>query len=390
MASKVLFVDDDANILSGLQRSLRNRFEVVTAASADLALRILQKDAAFAVIVSDFRMPAMNGAEFLSQTSAKWPNCVRILLTGEADAKAMAAAVNQGHIFRFLTKPCPVFTIEKTLDEAVKHHELIRGEKLVLEKTLRGSMEVLTEIFNLVQPMAFRRSNRVSRVANQLLSALNPPDRWEFEIAAMLCYIGCITIPLEILNKVGKQIVLSSKERAVYESHPEAGRRLLEKIPRLELVAQIIARQAKAGGTIPAWTPIAEIDRLTLGSNILKLAIELEDGLSRGLAKDVLLLELRSNGHHPALLKAVEDMEFAESVKDCRTIPSHGLARGMILDADVIGENGLLLMARGQWLSATLIEYLQRRLEYSGLEEQVRVRVPAEQLAAVDKLFGGA
>jgi response regulator RpfG family c-di-GMP phosphodiesterase len=360
----------------------------VTAPSADLALQILQKDSSFAVIVSDYRMPVMNGADFLSQTAAKWPDSARILLTGEADMKGAAAAVNKGQIFRFLTKPCPALTMEKTLEEAVRHHELAKAEKLVLELTLRGSMEVLTEILNLVQPVAFSRADSVYRLAKELIAAVNPPDAWEFEIAAMLCHIGCITIPLDILSKVSKGQSLSEKESAIYQSHPEAGGRLLAKVPRLELVSQMIAHQAKPSGTMPPSMELDEFDRLTLGSHLLKLAIEIEDGIFRGLAKQAVLLELRANGCHAALLRAAEEIEFTAAAKNCRTIPSHCLASGMVLDADVNGETGILLIAKEQRLSDTLIEYLQRRLEYAGSEQMVRVRVPADQLAAIDNLFG--
>jgi response regulator RpfG family c-di-GMP phosphodiesterase len=379
MANKVLFVDDDAYILSGFQRNLRGRFEIETALSGELGLKILRQDPSFAVIVSDFRMPDMNGVEFLSKTSAEWPDRMRILLTGEADAKAVAAAVNQGHIFRFLTKPCPAFTLEKALNEALKQHELINAEKVLLEKTLWGSMEVLTEILNILHPVAFSRSNRVYRVANQLLSSINPVGRWEFEIAAMLSHVGCVVVPSEILSKVSRGESLSDKERALYQTHPETGRRLLEKVSRLELVAQIIARQASPGAPIPAWQPLEEVERVTLGSHLLKLAIEVEDCISRGLAKSFILLELRSKGHHPQLLKAVEEMEFDDSTKDCRTLPSKDLVSGMIVDQDIVGANGLLLMAQGQWLSPTLIHFLQRRAEHPGVEDSIRVRVPAER-----------
>lgn len=127
----------------------------------------------------------------------------------------------------------------------------------------------------------------------------------------MLCHIGCITIPLEILSKVGKGQRLSEKEGAISQSHPEAGGRLLAKVPRLELVSQMIAPSMQ----------LDEFDRLTLGSHLLKLAVEIEDGIFRGLPKQAVLLELHANGCHPALLRAAEQIEFTASAKNCRTIP---------------------------------------------------------------------
>jgi len=375
MLAKILFVDDDENILRGFERNLRNRYQVVTASSAAKALQILKKDSSFALIVSDFRMAEMNGVEFFARTSIEFPDCVRILLTGEADTRAAAAAVNQGHIFRFLTKPCPALILEKSLAEAIKHHDLITAEKVLLERTLRSSMGVLTEILNLLQPVAFSRSNRIYRIVAEILSALHISNKWEFEVAAMLCHIGCITVPLEILGKVSKRLDLTDKERAVYESHPETGRQLLHKIPRLDLVANIIGSQNLPCKPIPAWQELDKADRLTFGCHLLKMAIDTEDGLSRSLNKADLLAELRSKHHHPALLKPIEDMNVDDAPSRPTTC-SH-LESGMVIAEDIIGENGMLLMAKGQWLSETHVQYLQRRYEYSGTDDTVKVKAPA-------------
>ena len=380
MAEKILFVDDDANILNGFQRNLRNRFSVVVAESADRALETLKKDSSFAVIVSDFRMPAMNGVQFFSRTSAEWPDCVRVLLTGEADTRAAAAAINQGNIFRYLAKPCPALTLEKTLEEAVKHHTLITAERVLLKRTLRGSMEVLTEVLNLVHPVAFSRSNRICHIVQQILPSIDTPNKWEFEIAAMLSHIGCITVPFQILDKVRNGHDLSKAEHAIYWSHPETGRLLLEKIPHLELVAQIIGNQAQPLKPIAAWQQIETADRLTLGSHLLRLALEVEEGTSKRLNKAAIMAGLRSKSLHPALLKVLEGIDSVASKS--MILPSSELTCGMILDNHIIGENGLLLMAKGQFLSATLIQYLRRRFEYSGVEEPIQVRVPEAQAAA--------
>ena len=128
MADKILFVDDDANLLSGLQRTLRRQFDVVTANGPEQALGTLKTQGPFGVIVSDFKMPLMNGVELLGRTAAEWPDTVRILLTGEADTKAAIAAVNEGHVYRFLTKPCPAFSLANALTAAIKQHNLAVAE----------------------------------------------------------------------------------------------------------------------------------------------------------------------------------------------------------------------------------------------------------------------
>ncbi len=381
MPEKVLFVDDDVNILSGFQRNLRNRFSVTTADSGEKALQILRMDSSFAVIVADFRMPVMNGVELFARTSAEWPHSVRVLMTGEADTRAAAAAVNQGHIFRFLTKPCPALTLEKTLTEAIKYHDLITAEKVLLERTLRGSMEVLSEILNLLHPVAFSRSSRIHRIAVKILSNIDVPNKWELEIAAMLAHIGCVGVPLDIVTKVCNRKVLTPNELAVYNSHPRTGARLLEKIPRLELVAQIIASQGQNLTPLPAWQDIEKVDRLDLGCHLLKLAIDVEEGTSREMTAPALLTKLSASHYHPAMLKAAEEVieELGFTGWISLAIPSRELECGMILETDIIGENGLLLMAKGQFLTLTNIQFLQRRFQLSGTDEIVRVRQPSNQ-----------
>ncbi len=101
----VLCVDDDAFILDGFRRQLRNKFNVYTAEGPREGLETVSKNGPFTVIVSDFQMPGMNGIEFLTRVRALAPDSVRVMLTGQADFATAIAAVNQGNIFRFLVKP---------------------------------------------------------------------------------------------------------------------------------------------------------------------------------------------------------------------------------------------------------------------------------------------
>ena len=143
MTEKILFVDDEPNILQAIQRQLRSRFDVETAVSGDEALRILKEKGPFAVIVSDMRMPGMNGVELLTRVRDSYPETVRLMLTGNADQGTAMEAVNNGQIFRFLTKPCPQATLVVSVALAQRQHRLIMAEKEMLQKTLMGSVTVL-------------------------------------------------------------------------------------------------------------------------------------------------------------------------------------------------------------------------------------------------------
>jgi hypothetical protein len=231
----------------------------------------------------------------------------------------------------------------------------------------------------LVQPKVFARANRIYRRAEQIITLLDLPNKWEVEIAAMLAQIGCITTPLDILKKLELAQDLSERERSQYVSGLLSGSRFVEKIPRLEVVAQIIASQGRAPKTLPAWQSIETVDRVTLGSHILGVAAQMETALARGLPVGAMLLELRSEGYTPALVKIAEMLAGAEGVKHVKSIRSDELSPGMTLESDIVGDNDLLLLAKGQWISPTLLECLRRHYEYSGKEEMVQVRISAGQ-----------
>lgn len=106
MTGKVLFVDDEPLVLDALRRMLHDKFHIYTANSGEKGLAAVEQNGPFAVVISDMRMPGMNGAEFLARIRKDAPDTVRMLLTGFTDLDAAIAAVNEGNIFRFLTKPC--------------------------------------------------------------------------------------------------------------------------------------------------------------------------------------------------------------------------------------------------------------------------------------------
>lgn len=134
MTEKILFVDDETNILQAIQRQLRKRFDLATAEGGDEALRILKEQGPFAVIISDMRMPNMNGVELLALVKELHPDTVRLMLTGNADQETAMEAVNSGQIFRFLTKPCPPATLITALALALSQYRLITAERSSCKK----------------------------------------------------------------------------------------------------------------------------------------------------------------------------------------------------------------------------------------------------------------
>ncbi|MCU0560755.1 MAG: SpoIIE family protein phosphatase [Desulfobacterales bacterium] len=145
MSNRVLLVDDDPNILAAFKRQLRKKADIETAASGAAGLEILKGGGPFAVVVTDYCMPEMNGIEFLAQVRRVSPDSVRMMLTGSADLAAAIQAVNQGNIFRFLTKPCASEELLEVLKAGIEEYRRIHRERKFNKRTrrwLKQAMEV--------------------------------------------------------------------------------------------------------------------------------------------------------------------------------------------------------------------------------------------------------
>ena len=151
----VLCVDDEPEVLQANAMLLRRKYEVLTANSGIAALELL-KTKTPAVIISDMRMPGMDGATLLARVHEIMPSMSRILLTGQADTKAAAAAVNQGRIFRFLMKPCGVDELLEAIAAGVEQHRVIGAEQVLLDQTLRGAVRALGHLLALIDPSGAR------------------------------------------------------------------------------------------------------------------------------------------------------------------------------------------------------------------------------------------
>ncbi|MCB0212678.1 MAG: response regulator, partial [Anaerolineae bacterium] len=185
MSNKILLVDDETNIRRSYKRSLYGQFNLETAASGQEGLALLADEGPFAVVISDMRMPVMNGIQFLTEVKAMFPDTVRMMLTGNADLQTVLNAVNKGYLFRFLVKPCSLADMTEALTTGLEQYRLRTAERDVLEKTLKGSIELLTDVLNQLNPVAFKRTVRLRTIVQKLVSHLKLEDAWQYELAAM-------------------------------------------------------------------------------------------------------------------------------------------------------------------------------------------------------------
>ncbi|SCC09392.1 response regulator [Kosakonia oryziphila] len=364
---RVLCVDDEPNVLAAIARNLFDVFDVVTAHSGEAGLDAIRSGKPFAVILSDMRMPGMDGATFLSRAREASPDSVRILLTGQADVESSIAAINKGAIFRYLCKPCPKEDLIATLNDAVRQYRLVCAEKELLATTLSASVKTLTEILAMVAPWAFQRAAFAQSCVRHALPKLGWHDEWLYTLAASLSQIGCVGIPADIVQADAAQRKLTVEEEKLLHEHPDVAGRLVEQIPRLELVAAIIRHQAKEP---PADAPL-EVVR---GSQLLRAALELERHAARGwsLERPWDILRAARPALPEYLIKALSD--FRSNGEGVRSARIRELMPGWVVDEDIRTTNGLMVLTKGHELTDTAISALQRLLAANAVEEPIRVR----------------
>jgi len=375
---KILCVDDEPNILEAYQRSLRKQFRIETASGGEQGLEAIAKNGPFAVIVADMRMPGMDGVQLLTKVREKAPDTVRIMLTGNADQRTAIDAVNEGWIFRFLTKPCSPEILGKALAAGIEQYRLITSERELLQKTLTGSVKILTDILSLVNPTAFSRASRVRRLASEMAAQLKIQNPWQVEIAAMLSQVGCVTIPEGALTKVYRGQSLTSDETRMFHAHPQVGHDLIAKIPRLESVATIIAYQEKLynGEGVPRDDKCGE--EIPVGSRILKVALDFDKLLSKqiGTAEAFAAIESKGDWYDPAVVKALRAVLAEEMKYQIKSVELEQLTSGMILAEDVISSKGMVLIAEGQEVSPYLCKRMQNLASNGVVQGPVKVLVP--------------
>jgi response regulator RpfG family c-di-GMP phosphodiesterase len=380
----VLFVDDDPAILDGFRRQFRKRFRVYTALGPLEGLAAIAKYRLFSVVVSDFQMPVMDGIHFLTKVRSQSPDSVRIMLTGQADFSTAMAAVNQGNIFRFLIKPCAPLILEKVIESGLDQHDLQMAERQLTEETLLGCVELLVEVLSIVQPEAFSRASRVRRYVRQIADKLGLVGGWQLEAAAMLSQIGWITLPPALLEKAAARSPMSSEEYELFLTHALAAGKLLGHIPRLDVVAKIITEQHVPYRDLGEPLTTSSGDLAGIGAQLLKATIDF-DGLRQKLSSEQAMdaMHADATSYMPEILAAMHAVLRTERCYSVRTISAYNLAAGMILDEDLVGKHGVLLLARGREITAT---FLSRLVNFTaGMDAepvcQVRVYQP-EQPAA--------
>lgn len=378
---KVLIVDDDEKVLTSLRRILGDDFDIEVATGGEVALRKLDADDQFAVVVSDLSMPGMDGITFLKRVSELYPAISRIMLTGHSEIDKAIEAIEKGRVLRFLMKPCNSEVLSAALKAGMKQYRLINAEKDIFDRTILGSVDILTEIISLADPIGFSDIPRIKTLTSQICAVMGQQCTAEIKIAASVCLIGAVTFPHSILTRLRLGTAEPGSSDKVLASIADASSRLIRKVPRLEPVADIIKYHFKNydGSGLPD-EPIKG-EAIPFGSRVLRVATVYTLNESQGVSRHANLNEILAGSGKlfdpkvvkslPVIVKPVVTEKEHQEVK--LQLKFNELEQGHVLDEDIATSEGLVLVTKGTVVSETVLRLLQNTAMFSKLKEPIAV-----------------
>jgi len=391
--SKILVVDDDDRNLRLMEALLiLLGYEVILARDGEAALekaREIPPD----VILLDVMMPKMDGFEVArrlkEKEETKFIPIVIVTALNEVEDRVRALEVGADD---FLSKPVDKTELKARVQSLLKiksYHDHIREyqkelesevakRKELLEKTLRGSIEVLTDVLALVNPVAFSKASRLRRYVQHIALNLELPNVWQFELAAMLSHIGCIILQPETIEKVYTGDTLSPNEEEMFASHPSVGHELLAKIPRFEAIASMINRQQESFKTRKSGDDFKHMDVVTLGAQLLRVAIDFDQLVTHGVSprKAVTQMLEQRGTYDPIILSALKDIQVGKNEMTIKSVNVSEVKTGMILAEDVRTKKGVLLVCKGQDVSIPVLKRIRSFSKGVGLAEPFHVWHP--------------
>ncbi len=411
--ARLLLVDDEENILRSLQRVLRKEpYQISTAMSGEDALALLD-DQTFDLVISDARMPGMDGPTLLSEIKRNWPWCIRILLTGYTDINSTIKAINDGQIYRYISKPWDDEELKLVIRQALafqyserrrlalekltrKQNKELQALNTSLEDKVQARTEELKETADMVA-LAYQELKRSYVTATEVFSTLInerlPADRRpnakvislvrayaeyhqldedlsrDLYMAAALYNLGKLSWPDELFRAPSD--LLTKDQRREYMKYPVNGEQLLMALEPLKETARIIRHHQEK------WNGYGVPERLEgtdipLGSRILRLAVdfmELQHGLilERRVSRDnalKLIKRYRDRLYDPEIadrflevcLEVAPDVEQEDP--DILAVDTLRLRAGMVLARNLYAASGMLLLNEGKKLTSLLIDKL--------------------------------
>lgn len=424
----LLFVDDESNILASLRRLFRPLgYRILTAESGAQGLAICDSET-IDLVISDMRMPEMDGAQFLEQVRLKSPDTIRILLTGYADIASTIDAINKGQVYRYIAKPWEdndiCLTVRHALEQKMLAREKERLEALTLKqneelkdlnanleekvkarteevrqtmgflevaheklkKSFLTSIRVFANLMELREGEMTGHSRRVADLARKLAlkMGMSEVEAQEVMVAALLHDIGKIGLPDKLLHK--PFTMLDEEERTAVVKHPVVGQTALMALEQLHGAAKLIRSHHERFDGLGFPDHLAGL-AIPLGARVLAVAneydaVQLGHVTSKRLnAQDALFFirEGRGKRYDPQVVDAFVAIMGGDGESAAKggeiVLPVGDLKSGMVLARDLITRDGMLLLARDYVLDEPLVDQLKSYERTEGHTMTVHIKV---------------
>lgn len=355
---QILCIDDDPDVLEGLALALRSLGTIHVADSGEAALKVAAGLDQLAVVICDMRMPGHNGAEVLSWFRERHPEATRLLLTGYSDMQDAISAINQGKIFRFLSKPCDRETLHAAVQEALRQHRLVTAERELLEQTVKGCVAALVEALAIASPTTYGQAQRVRSLVQRVGRRALPEPIWPLEVAALLSNLGLVGVDQALQQKVLAGQAITPREQSELARAHKQTLTMLARIPRIEQVRDLVALLEPSAGESASVSglPAKDLRQQTFLIEMVRRYVRLEaSGLSPNKALEQLVADTGAETFAAALRHELGQGGGSEQVMD---LPLSLLRGGMVLSREIRTNTGQLWAPAGYQIGEGFVNRL--------------------------------
>ena len=393
----LLVVDDDEGNREILARRLgRQGYTVLIAENGTKALEIVRETEELDLVLLDVIMPDLSGYQVLKELKADddLRDIPVIMLSAMDDIDSVVECILLG-ADDYLSKPFSPVLLKARIGTSLEKRRLALAERELLDKTLNGSVRMLTEVLSLVDPESFGRSQVLLEYMQMVTQSLDLGAPWELEVAAMLSQVGYVTIPPTVVKKIRFGQSLSSMEEHMVSRVVEAASRFLTNIPRLDSVAQIVLYQNKRydGLGIPA-DPV-KLDQIPVGARILRILNGVAEYRDRGIGRTEAFLQMRRregvydlnliNTLEPVLGDVTASDEKDKEVPKEVAVGYLQLRLGDELVSDINTKEGTLVVRAGGIVTELLCEKLKNFADMVGIQEPIVIKYKKDPNAEVSE-----
>jgi DNA-binding response OmpR family regulator len=369
----IMIVDDNPANLKLLDDMLRQQaYEVRSFPLGRLAIAAAEQESPDLILL-DVNMPEMNGYEVCERlkSSEHLAGIPVIFISALNATEDKIKGFRSGGV-DYVSKPFQFEEVHARVETQLKLRRAQRAEHELLEKTLTGAVDTLWELVQLSSPVLASRSCAIQDIVRWMTKRLKIMNSWQYELAARLCLLGCLSLPDEVFERAYSGENLPPEEEQMFRAHPESAARLLSNIPRLEMVAEMIRNQQK-----PEEEP-SVTENWRQGAYLLHLALQLDQRIYRGVTLSSALKQVRLLGRFdPSMLEALENYSITQANFEVRRLPIRDLRPAMVLEEDILSnDRKLLILKKGTVLTRSWIQRLGNFDKVRSVQELLCVRVP--------------